>query len=225
MTSDIGPRIPLAREDPSSGLAYRIRLSETPGTPSFILLHGFGGDEGVLWVIESALPTGGLIASPRGLFAAEGGGYAWVSDNLGPGESLHDFNGARRVLVEWTEALQRSPGLDMDNTYLVGFSQGSALAFALTALGDLRPRGLIALAAYLPQGDLAGLAGTPVFWSHGTRDDRVPVERARRDVKRLQSAGALVDYCETDTGHKVGIECIRALKAWLLPASESNRSA
>jgi phospholipase/carboxylesterase len=169
----------------------------------------------VLWVIESALPQGGLIASPRGLFSAKGGGYAWVEGNLGPGNSLHDFDPARQVLAHWINSLAAQNDLALEETYLIGFSQGSALAFSLSALGDFEPRGLAALAAYLPKGDLRGLKGLPIFWSHGTQDDTVPVERARSDVQRLRAAGADIDYCESDSGHRVGIECMRALKTWL----------
>ncbi|MGA9193029.1 MAG: hypothetical protein WBZ24_14970 [Anaerolineales bacterium] len=215
MTSPIDPSTPQLLHDPASDLAYRLRPATHPGVPSFLLLHGFGGDEDVLWVIESALPQGGLIASPRAPFAAEGGGYAWVESHLGPGRSFHDFDPARQALKRWMESLAARHELAPDETYLIGFSQGSALAFSMSALGDVKPRGLAALAAYLPKGELTGLKGLPIFWSHGTQDDRVPIDRARRDVERLREAGADIDYCESDTGHKVGIECMRALKAWL----------
>lgn len=201
--------------DPTSDLVYRLRPATRSGTPSFLLLHGFGGDEDVLWVIESALPRGGLVASPRGLFSAEGGGYAWVDGHLGPGDSLDDFDPARQALKRWIGSLAAQNAMAPDETYVIGFSQGSALAFSVSALGDFEPGGLAALAAYLPQGDLSGLKGLPIFWSHGTQDDKVPIDRARSDVQRLRAVGADVDYCESDSGHKVGIECMRALKAWL----------
>ena len=215
MASASTPEAPLLRQDPVSGVTYRLRPATQAGSPSFLLLAGYGGDEDALWVIESSLPGGGLIASPRGVFAAEGGGYAWVDRNLGPGGSLRDFDPVRQALTGWVKHLQTAHGLTMADTCLVGFSQGSALAFALTALGDFRPKSVAALAAYLPEGDLHDLARLPVFWSHGTRDERVPIARARSDVSRLRAAGAQVAYCESDTGHKVGIDCMRSLKAWL----------
>lgn len=218
MARSPGTQVPSLLKDPASGLTYRVRPAAQVGDPSFLLLAGYGGDEDVLWVIESSLPGGGLVASPRGLFPAEGGGYAWVDRNLGPGGSLHDFDPVRKPLTDWVLHLEHQHGLVIANTYLVGFSQGSALAFAVSAFRDLQPKGLAALAAYLPDGDLGGLEGLPIFWSHGTRDERVPVARARSDVQRLRAAGAKIAYCETDTGHKVGIECMRTLKEWLRSA-------
>ena len=62
---------------------------------------------------------------------------------------------------------------------------------------------------------LARLASLPVYWGHGTQDDQVPVERARRDVARLRQAGVDVSYCEADVGHKLGADCLLGLASWL----------
>jgi predicted esterase len=106
---------------------------------------------------------------------------------------------------------------ELDRTHLVfmGFSQGAALAFAGAALGILHPTALISLAGYLPEGDIRLLRGSRVFWGHGLRDDLVPITRAREDVAKLRSVGADVQYCETDIGHKLGVECARGLNLWL----------
>src|SRR3972149_7991963 len=55
-----------------------------------------------------------------------------------------------------------------------------------------------------PMDSLARLASLPVYWGHGTQDDQVPVERARRDVARLRQAGVDVSYFEAGVGRKVG---------------------
>jgi phospholipase/carboxylesterase len=201
--------------DPASGITYRLRPAVSPGRPGAILLHGYAGDEKVLWVIESALGMGGVIAAPRGLFPAGEGGYAWTEQHLGPGGRLEDFLPAVGPVGRWIATLEAEHGFKLSNAMVAGFSQGSALAFALAALGGFQPAGLIALAAYLPEGDLSRLAGLPIFWGHGTQDDRVPVERARQDAARLREAGADLSYCESDTGHKVGLACMRALQQWV----------
>jgi phospholipase/carboxylesterase len=89
------------------------------------------------------------------------------------------------------------------------------LAFAAVALGMLHPAALISLAGYLPEGDVNLLRGSRVFWGHGLRDDLVPITRAREDVAKLRSVGSDVHYCETDIGHKLGVECARGLNLWL----------
>ena len=73
------------------------------------------------------------------------------------------------------------------------------------------------LAGFVPSGleDLISqrpLEGKPFFVAHGTKDERVSIERARASIELLEQAGAQVTYCEDDVGHKVSITCLRALK-------------
>ena len=56
------------------------------------------------------------------------------------------------------------------------------------------------------------LEGKSIFVAHGTKDEMVPIERAKSSVDILEKAGGLVTYCEADVGHKLGAECFRELK-------------
>jgi predicted esterase len=60
------------------------------------------------------------------------------------------------------------------------------------------------------------LQGKPFFVAHGTLDEMVSIEDARRSVKLLERAGAPVTFCEDDVGHKVSASCLRAMQAFLL---------
>ncbi len=185
------------------GLTYR--LKEGSGSP-IVLLHGLTGDETVMWAFLSALPRDRPVAAPRAPFASAGGGYSWVD---GEARALEAFAAASRALAGLIKTLGSGRPI------LVGFSQGAAMAFAATAMQVVEPVAVVALSGFLPRGNLTGLRGKPVFWAHGLRDDRVPVETARGDARRLGKAGALVEFCESNVGHKVGVECLRGLKAWL----------
>lgn len=205
-------------------LAYRVRAGSDPHVPPILLIHGFGGDENVLWVVQSALPDGGFMAAPRGPYPAGIGGFAWRAEDVGPTGSISDLGTGVDALAGWVKVLTDDFGVDEKAAVLVGFSQGSALAFSAVALGAVHPFALVALAAYLPEGDLVRLRGIPVFWGHGTLDDKVPAQRAREDVARLEAAGAAVTYCEAEVGHKVGVECMRGLKRWLRDLTGEDRS-
>ncbi len=97
----------------------------------------------------------------------------------------------------------------------MGFSQGAALAFAYAARAESPLLGIASLAGFVPDGDLLGLHELPVFWAHGTADERIPIERARRDADRVVAAGAGLTFCEDAVGHKVGVNCMRDLKVWI----------
>jgi predicted esterase len=191
------------------------RLKQGNGSP-IVLLHGLTGDETVMWAFLSALPRGRPVAAPRAPFASAGGGYSWVE---GEARTVEAYAEASSALVGLVEALGNIPPL------LVGFSQGAAMAFAATALKDVVPIAVVALSGFLPRGDLTSLRGKPVFWAHGLRDDKVPVELARADARRLSEAGAHVEFCESDVGHKVGVECLRGLKVWLADIENAAHSS
>ena len=128
---------------------------------------------------------------------------------------MEDFKPAISAVDQTLETLGNEHAFDREKLVLMGFSQGAALCFALAETLQTTPKAVIALAGYYPEGEPGRIAQIPVFWGHGIRDELVPVERAREDVKMLEDLGANVQYCETDVGHKLGIECTRGLKNWL----------
>jgi phospholipase/carboxylesterase len=174
------------------------------------MLHGLTGDENSMWVLETALPEGARVVAPRGPFANAGEGYSWIRVPDSSLPAAEAFAPAAQVIARLAAEL----ALHAAHLVIMGFSQGAALALALSALGTLRPAGVVALAAFLPDGDTSRLAGLDVFWGHGTQDDKVPIARARSDVARLRHAGASVVYCEADVGHRLGVECLRGLRDW-----------
>ena len=102
----------------------------------------------------------------------------------------------------------------------MGFSQGAAMCNMLAFLYPHRIRKTGILAGFVPGGleELVSqrpLQGKPFFVAHGTKDEMVSVERARDSIAILEQAGAQVTYCEDEVGHKVSVNCLRALKDFL----------
>ena len=79
----------------------------------------------------------------------------------------------------------------------------------IAILAGFMPRGAEALVAAQP------LRAKPVFVSHGSLDETVDIELGRRAVRQLEAAGANVDLCEDEVGHKVSAECMRRLASFL----------
>ncbi len=208
---------------PPQGLAYRLRIATTPSNLSILMLHGWGGDEKVMWVLQSALPGEAHVASPRGLFAVDDG-YTWVRPPETGVSDLASFNEAVGALEALVPRLGGSDPLRSRRLLLMGFSQGAALAFAYAARSELPLLGIASLAGFVPEGDLMGLGELPVFWAHGTTDERVPIERARRDAERLVAAGVRLTFCEDPVGHRVGVNCMRDLKAWIAACTQAEET-
>jgi len=159
-----------------------------------------------MWVFAEAAPRTWTILSLRGIAAAPEGGYRWHVGRRWPPPEASVFDPAVAMIKEGLPAVGRF--------LWIGFSQGAALALCCAAAG-LPSAGVACLAGYLPERLTALVPAMPVFWSHGRRDDKVPIESARAAVETLRAWNVELDFCESETGHKIGAACLRSLRRWL----------
>jgi phospholipase/carboxylesterase len=181
-----------------------------------VMLHGLSGDEKVMWVFAHDLPTDFAILAPRACYPAPEGGYSWVEPSSSRAENtLADFERsieALYTLIQNWEPARQQPGAQI---HWMGFSQGAALAAAFALRYPEKVASLAMLAGFVPSlaegANYSGLRGKRIFIAHGTRDERVSVSKARSASSIFSSAGAIVSYCEANTGHKLGAGCMRNL--------------
>jgi len=185
-----------------------------------LLIHGLTGDENSMWVFARNLPTHYWLVAPRASYKAEPSGYSWREKF----ESSQDGRPTIDQLRTSAEALLRlvnnyavSVGIDARTFDVMGFSQGAAMCNVLAFLHPERIRKIGILAGFVPNGlevliPQRPLEGKPFFVTHGTKDEMVPVDKARASIELLEQAGANVTYCEDDVAHKVSVNCLRALK-------------
>jgi len=198
---------------------FRLRPAQADPARLLVLLHGWKGSEDSMWVFTNGLAPEYALLAPRGPFADPERGYTWrerKGTRIGY-PSLADLLPAAQALLIFLDAWSASAGIDGRTFDVMGFSLGAVLAYALAATHPERIRSIAALAGFLPPGveDLLAarpLAGKAVFVTHGTNDDMVPIERARKAVALLESSGAYVTYCESRAGHKVSRECFSAIR-------------
>ena len=219
-------------------MVMKVRLPKGSGPhPVLLLLHGWTGDENVMWIFASRLPPNYLMIAPRGLYQSPLGGYGWHEHRRTQWPAVEEFkpavealaglvaheNGASPDLVKVLEDLPGSKEViskvDFSEISLVGFSQGAALSYAFALNHPHRVHLMAGLAGFLPENvegmvEKKPLEGKHVFVTHGAQDDIVPVEKARRAVELLQRAGSEVTYCEEQAGHKLSASCFRALEAF-----------
>ncbi len=186
--------------------------------PVLIMLHGWTGDENSMWVFTPRLPKNALMVAPRGLFTAKTAGYSWHPEISKPWPWIADFQAAVDKLIN-TISSPNFPDGDFSQLHLLGFSQGTAFAYSLALMYPERITSLAGLSGFLPDGvapwiSPGRLKGMPVFVAHGTKDELVPVEKARQSVDLLEKAGASVTYCEDDVGHKLSAKCFHGLEAF-----------
>lgn len=182
------------------------------------LVHGWTGDENSMWVFANRLPKDALLIAPRAPHVskhADLAGYSWVEERASGFSSLEMFQPAVGVFAGLVDELAvRYSAADFGSFGMVGFSQGAAFSVAYAMENPTRVSRLAMLAGFLPEqsGNAAtALAGKPVFIAHGTKDETVPIKRARSAREQLTAAGARIQYCESEIGHKLGATCFAEL--------------
>ena len=208
----------------------RIRKSAQPTPRLLLLIHGWTGDENSMWVFARDLPTHYWIVAPRAPHITQPGGYSWrqnQSELIGS-PTLAMFAPAAEALIKLVDAYSLSAGLapssiegiDAGVFDVIGFSQGALISSLLAFLYPQRIGRTGILAGFVPGGldELVAkrvLEGKPFFVTHGTKDETVTIDRARDSLETLERAGARVTYCEDEVGHKVSLNCLRALRNFM----------
>jgi phospholipase/carboxylesterase len=206
----------------TSDLSYRERAAADAPEGALVLLHGRGADENDLFPLLDVLDPDRRLAGvcPRGPLALPPMGAHWyVVKRVGYPDPDTFFPTYAR-LSGWLDSYLADRGLTPDRTVLGGFSQGTAMAYAL-GLGRGRPppAALMAFSGFIPEVD--GLvieaeraAGMPVVIAHGAVDPVIPVEFGRAARDRLIAAGAEVVYRESSIAHAIDPTVLHELSGW-----------
>ncbi len=206
---------------------------ETGAQPqaSVIVMHGLGadGNDFVPVVPELGLPPSLRVRfvfphAPMQAVTINAGMVmrAWY-DVLELGGGREDEPGIRasQGRVEKLIAREKARGVPAGRIVLAGFSQGGAIALQTGLRHPERLAGIVVLSAYLPLArSLAAEASpanrdVPIFMTHGSYDDLIPVARARRSRDLLLELGFRVAWHEYAMPHSVCAEEIRDLASWL----------
>lgn len=202
-----------------AGLIHQIAQPAGEGPfPTAVLLHGRSGDEKVMWVFANSLPPGWLLVAPRGIKPDPDGGYTWHPRDREEWPPLAQFDAAVTAVTRFIHALPTLYKADPTRIYLMGFSQGAALAYAVALRQPGLVQGIAGLVGFMPEcvtmGETAVLRDLPVFMAVGKKDPLIPHEIVQRCAATLRAAGASLTYGEYDTGHRLNAEGVRDLKAW-----------
>lgn len=209
----------------------RIRPSRAQPARLLLLIHGWTGDENSMWVFTHNLSDRYWMIAPRAHYpthivpersAREPSGFSWrplETSNFGR-PSYDMFTGAAERLIKLVDAYGSELQLDVDQFDVMGFSQGAVMVNVLGMLHPQRVRKMAVLSGFVPEGMEKIIAARPldgkqIFVSHGVQDETVAIERGRASSKLLEQAGAQVQYCEDEVGHKLSARCLRALEGYL----------
>jgi phospholipase/carboxylesterase len=183
------------------------------------MLHGHLGNEEVMWIFAQTLPPDWLVIAPRAIIPVSENSYTWLPRTENEWPSLEQFGGAVSAVTHFIHALPKLYHADRNRIYLMGFSQGAAVAFATAISQPGWIKGIASLVGFMPLGvesavTKAALSNLPVFMAVGTQDERIPLAVAQASAEAARAMGAFLEYREYETGHKLNAEGMRKLKNW-----------
>lgn len=194
--------------------------------PLLLLLHGYGSNEADLFSFANELPDEYYVISARAPYDLQYGSYAWYAINFDADQNkFSDHDQAvqsRDLVVKFIEELKVKFPIDPSNITLIGFSQGSILSYSIALSYPKIVQRVGALSGYInldinianyQNNDFINLK---IFASHGTVDQVIPVEWARKTDPILKSLGISSTYKEYPIGHGVSPQNFFDLKEWLI---------
>ncbi len=132
---------------------------------------------------------------------------------------LHQARISLSKVAEFIDEAKEFYNTHTKNTFLLGFSQGAILSYALSFTYPNKVQHIIALSGYineelLPEKIEADMH-TDYYISHGSADQVLPVEWARKAAPLLNSLGLKNVYSEYPVGHGVAPQNFYSFKKWI----------
>jgi phospholipase/carboxylesterase len=193
-------------------------------TAAVIWLHGLGADghdfEPVVPELSLSKPVRFVFpnAPVRAVTINQGMRMRAWYDIFQFGGGREDEKGIRESQALLEKLISEQQGMKI---VLAGFSQGGAIVLQTATRHAGTLAGVMALSTYLPlaptlltERSSASLK-TPIFMAHGSFDDVIPLDRARKSKEFLEQSGYRVDWHEYPMPHSVCAEEIADISAFL----------
>lgn len=223
MTSEPAP--PAFRRVPVEATGYwLVEPGRRPSAPALVGLHGFGQT-----ATDFLSITRKMAGAEPAVLAPQGFNQLWERST-------------RTITFSWLTAFERDDNVRRNNQFLdrvldaaiaegtvdpeaiflLGFSQGSSVAYRYAAARPGRVRGIVSACADLPpdvEADLERLAGTSVLVAYGLHDPIFPQEKPLHAAEALRAGGIDVELVSFDRGHVIPSSLAPRVQEWMRRAT------
>lgn len=193
--------------------------------PLLLLLHGYGSNEEDLFSFASELPDDYFVISARAPYPLPPYGNAWYAIHFDADENKFSDNDqareSRDLIAHFVDELVENYPIDKDKVTLIGFSQGAILSYSVALSFPEKVQRVVALSGYFNMDIIDvnfrnnNISNLKFFISHGTVDQVIPVDWARKAPDFLKGLGLDVVYREYPVGHGVAPQNFYDFKNWL----------
>jgi phospholipase/carboxylesterase len=209
-------------------LEYLIRHPKTAQTnpPLLIMLHGYGSNEEDLFSFAQELPDELLIISARAPLSLGFGSYAWYTIHFDASSSdkfsdIPEARAALKLMDDFINEIVSAYEVNQQNIFLLGFSQGTILSTAYALNHPHKIQHVVALSGYVNEEliqkplEKENFKDLDFFVSHGSVDQVIPVEWARKTAPFLEKLNIEHSYHEYPVGHGVAPQNFFDLHSWV----------
>lgn len=207
-------------------LVYKIRKpgTETLHPKLFILVHGYGANEEDLFGFERDLPKDSYVVSFRAPKSLSYGSHYWYQISMQAGAKLYDKEEASvalELLKSAIDGVKKSLQIPAKNIFLIGFSQGSILSYALAMKYPEKVNNIIALSGYWDDSIVGEIdhnkdfSKLDFFISHGETDPVIPVALSEIAPARLTDLQIPCQYHTYPIGHNISKENYENMLLWI----------
>lgn len=211
-------------EEPTS-LYYLVKHPkiENEKTPLVILLHGVGSNEADLFSFANQLPEKYLVVSARAPYTLGQASYGWYQIDFSSGKPVYDpkqAENSRQIILKFIDELKSKFKFDHQQIYLVGFSQGAIMCYAVGLTNPDIIKGVGIMSGRLldetkPLIKKEKVKSLKVFISHGIEDPVLGVHYAREAYQYLNEQGLKPVYKEYKAAHTINENMLSDLITWL----------
>ncbi|WP_431134839.1 alpha/beta hydrolase [Psychroserpens mesophilus] len=193
--------------------------------PLLIMFHGYGSDENDLFSFAQELPEELFIISVRAPYPMQPYGNAWYAINFDANQNkwndVEQAIDSRDKIADFIDQACAEYPVNQNNVTLLGFSQGTILSYAVALTYPAKVKNIIALSGYVSQDMLEenfenkDFTHLDFYCSHGSVDQVIPVDWARKAPQFLSNLKIKNTYSEFPVGHGVAPQNFYEFRSWL----------
>ena len=191
-----------------------------------IMFHGYGSNKDDLFSFAKFMNPNFLIISIQAPIQMDYNSYCWWSLNLNNDMQLQmDDKEANNSLNELnrfiSEDLSIKYNFGLNQVYLLGFSQGCMISYALSINFPENYKKVVGLSGKIPHeiinfNEKFDYSNHNFFCSHGINDQVIPIEIGRESDRWFSEKNINHKYLEFESAHGINSENFEQMNLWLL---------
>lgn len=186
-----------------------------PHHPTFLILHGTGGDENDLLPLVNFIDPDAGILSVRGNVSESGMNryFRRLAEGI---FDLEDLETRTHDLYRFLQEASVTYQFDKTNVIALGYSNGANIAASMLYFYEDAFKGAILHHPMTPfeEREMKAIEALPVFIGAGKNDPICPPENTRLLISQLEKAGSNVTINWGNAGHSLTQNELNAAKVW-----------